>query len=197
MSTVSTLAPSPSDQSHLVVCPSSADCRETSRVRVAAPPPAPHAARPGAQSAPRAAARADGGRPRPDAPGRRARPARGRRAPPASGRRAPASTQATGRPADPARRLFGAEDDGARGGEPAAGAVHAGELGVGNLAGAALAPELLDGLDQEEDARACRAGRRRGRRRRCWSAARRRRGACRPPRRRRPRPSCRSRGLPG
>src|SRR3990170_4551922 len=45
-----------------------------------------------------------------------------------------------------------AEDEGAGGGEGAAGAVDAGELRVRDLAVAALAAELADGFDEEEDA---------------------------------------------
>ena len=53
-------------------------------------------------------------------------------------------------PAIAARQaLLNAQDEGAGGGEGAAGAVDAGELGVGDLALAALAAELADGLDEE------------------------------------------------
>src|SRR3990172_1203253 len=48
--------------------------------------------------------------------------------------------------------LSDAEDEGAGGGEGAAGAVDTGQAGAGDLALAALPAELADGLDEEEDA---------------------------------------------
>src|SRR5262245_28943900 len=49
-------------------------------------------------------------------------------------------------------RSVGAEEHGAGGGEPAAGRVHARDLGVLDLTTGRLTPELADGLDHEEHA---------------------------------------------
>ena len=73
------------------------------------------------------------------------------------------------------------EDDGAGGGEPAAGAVHAARARrPATWRPLGLAAQLPRRPRRAGTCRACRGGSARARRRRCWWAARRRAAACRP-----------------